>query len=220
MRMVPGTARRIDLPSLCAGHPRVSRHRRRALIYVALALVCGVAGLWVLGHEAAPVPSTATAAQVVVVRPLPAGAQLTARDLAVARLPARYVPRGAVADPGTVLGKRLAVALPAGAPLMEAELARDARPASGRDVAVRVDDAAGLPAGDLAGVFADVMLEPSGRGSTPTVVLANVLVVAAGRTDGVAVATLRLPPAAVGTVIAAEARGSLRLIVRAGQGVQ
>jgi hypothetical protein len=51
-------------------------------------------------------------------------------------------------------------------------------------------------------------------------VLANVLVVAAGRTDGVAVATLRLPPAAVGTVIAAEARGSLRLIVRAGQGVQ
>ena len=82
----------------------MSRHRRRALIYVALALVCGVAGLWMLGHEAAPVPPTAAATQVVVVQPLPAGAQLTARDLAVARLPARYVPRGAVADPGRCSG--------------------------------------------------------------------------------------------------------------------
>ena len=31
MRMVPGAARRIDLPSLRAGNPPVSRHRRRAL---------------------------------------------------------------------------------------------------------------------------------------------------------------------------------------------
>jgi len=220
MRVVPGASGWIDLPPVRSGDPHVSRHRRRALIYAVLALVCGVAGLGMLGRQSAPAPPAATATQVVVVRPVPAGARLTAPDLAVVRLPARYAPGGVVSDPAAVLGKRLAVALPAGVALMDAELARDAATVSGRDVAVRVDDAAGLPAGNLAGVHADVVLAPPGRGSAPAVVLANVLVVAAGRTDGVAVATLRLPPAAVATLIAAEARGSLRLVVRAGQGVR
>ena len=171
-------------------------------------------------RSGSPGPPAATATQVVVVRPIPAGARLTARDLAVVRLPAQYAPSGAVAGPRAVLGRRVAVALPTGAPLMEAELAPDAPAFAGRDVAVRVDDAAGLPAGDLSGVRADVMLAPSGHGSEPTVVLADVQVVAAGRIDGVAVATLRLPPAAVATLIAAESRGSLRLVVRAGQDVR
>lgn len=197
----------------------MSRHRRRALICVSLAVICGIAGLGMLGHRAASAPRAAMATLVVVVRPVAAGARLTAGDLATSRVPERYAPSGAIADPGTVLGRRLAVALPAGTPLMEAELAGDERRVPGRDVAVRVDDAAGLPAGHLAGAHADVVLATPGRGSEPTIVLANVLVVAAGRSDGAAVATLRLPPAAVGTLIAAEGRGSLRLVVRAGQGV-
>jgi Flp pilus assembly protein CpaB len=216
--MVPGSARRIDLPPLCAGDPPVSRHHRKAIAYLGLAVLLTIAGLVALGHSSAASPPIEMATQVVVLRSVAAGERLTADALAVARLPARYSLDGAVGDPRAVLGRRVAVALPAGAPLMEAELASDAGLAAGRDVAVRVDDAAGLPAGDLAGVHADVVLARSGRDAVPTVVLSNVLVVAAGRADGTAVATLRLPPAAVGALIAAEGRGSLRLVVRVGQG--
>jgi Flp pilus assembly protein CpaB len=215
--MVPGSARRIDLPPLRAGDPPVSRHRRKAIAYLGLAVLLTIAGLVALGHSSAASPPIEMATQVVVLRSVAAGERLTADALAVARLPARYSLDGAVADPRAVLGRRVAVALPAGAPLMEAELASDAGLAAGRDVAVRVDDAAGLPAGDLAGAHADVVLARSGRDAVPTVVLSNVLVVAAGRADGTAVATLRLPPAAVGALIAAEGRGSLRLVVRVGR---
>ena len=76
----------------------------------------------------------------------------------------------------------------------------------------------GLPAGDLAGARADVFLATPGRRSDPTIVLTDVLVVAADRSDGSAVATLRLPAAAVATIIAAEGRGSLRLVVRSTPG--
>jgi Flp pilus assembly protein CpaB len=216
--MVPGSARWIDLPPLRAGDPPVSRHRRKAIAYLGLAVLLTIAGLVALGHSSAASPPIEMATQVVVLRSVAAGERLTADALAVARLPARYSLDGAVADPRAVLGRRVAVALPAGAPLMEAELASDAGLAAERDVAVRVDDAAGLPAGDLAGAHADVVLARSGRDAVPTVVLSNVLVVAAGRADGTAVATLRLPPAAVGALIAAEGRGSLRLVVRVGRG--
>jgi Flp pilus assembly protein CpaB len=216
--MVPGAARRIDLPSLRAAGPPVSRHRRRAFVFLGLAAVLAIAGLGVLGRRPAASPRARTATQVVILRAVGAGERLTTDALAVSRIPARYVPSDGVADPRTVLGRRAAVALPAGASLMEAELANHGRLVSGRDVAVRVDDAAGLPAGDLAGAHADVVLAPPGRGAAPSVVLSNVLVIAAGRADGTAVATLRLPPAAVGTLIAAEGRGSLRLVIRVGRG--
>jgi Flp pilus assembly protein CpaB len=219
VRLVQGPARRIDLPSLRAGHPLVSRHRRRAILHLGLAVALAVAGLAILGRRSATSPRVQMATQVVVVRSVAAGGRLTPDALAVSRLPARYASSGGVADPRAVLGRRVAVALPAGAPLMEAELASSDGPVAGRDVAVRVDDAAGLPAGDLAGDHADVVLLLPGRGMAPSVVLSNALVVATGRSDGTAVATLRLPPAAVGPLIAAEARGSLRLVVRVGQGV-
>jgi hypothetical protein len=74
-------------------------------------------------------------------------------------------------------------------------------------------------AGDLAGARADVLLVPPGRGTAPVVVLADVLVVSAQSSSGTAVATLRLPVAAVSQVVAAEGRGSLRLVVRASAGV-
>ena len=196
----------------------MSRHRRRALVYLGLAVLLTITGLGVLGRRPAASPRAQTATQVVILRPVAAGERLTADVLAVSRLPARYVPSDGVADPRTVIGRRVVVALPAGASLMEAELANDDRLVPGRDVAVRLDDAAGLPAGDLAGAHADVVLASPGRGAAPMVVLSNVLVVAAERADGTALATLRLPPAAVGPLIAAEARGSLRLVVRVGRG--
>ena len=135
------------------------------------------------------------------------------------RVPARYAaPRGGGRPRGRASAGGSRSRVPAGALLAEPELATDTRVVAGRDVAVRVDAAAGLPAGDLAGAHADVFLATPGRGSAPTIVLTDVLVVAADRSDGTAVATLRLPAAAVATIIAAEGRGSLRLVVRSTPG--
>jgi Flp pilus assembly protein CpaB len=193
----------------------MSRHRRRALAYTVVAVVLGVVGLMEIGRSSVPARRIATAPQVVAVRALPAGTTLSADDLGIVAVPARYALNGGVGDPRAVIGSRTAVAVPAGTPLMAAEVEAGERIASARDVAVRLDDAAGLPAGDLAGAHADVLLVQPGRDSEPVVVLADALVVSARNADGAAVATLRLPAAAVSGVVAAEGRGSLRLVVRA-----
>ena len=195
----------------------MSRHRRRALALGAIAVLLVVAGLFELGRGSAPLRRGPVATEVVAVRNIPAGARITADELGVVRVPARYAVRGAVVDPRAAIGLRAAVALPGGGLLMEAEVSRGERLAEPRDVAVRLDDAAGLPSGDLAGTHADVVLVPT-RGETPAIVLADVLVIAARTSDGAAVATLRLPQAEVAAVVAAEGRGSLRLAVRASPG--
>lgn len=195
----------------------MSRHRRRALALGAIAALLVVAGLFELGRGSAPLRRGRVATEVVAVRNIPAGARITADALGVVRVPARYAVRGAVVDPRAAIGLRAAVALPGGGLLMEAEVSRGERLAEARDVAVRLDDAAGLPSGDLAGTHADVVLVPT-RGETPAIVLADVLVIAARTSDGAAVATLRLPQAEVAAVVAAEGRGSLRLAVRASPG--
>lgn len=191
----------------------VSRHRRRALALAVIAAVLAVAGLIEVGRGSAPVRRGAVATEVVAVRAIPAGARITADALGIVRVPARYAGRGAVADPQEVTGLRAAVPVPAGAVLMEAEVFHSERVPEARDVAVRLDDAAGLPTGELAGAHADVLLVPS-RGTPPETVLVDALVVAARTTDGAAVATLRLRRADVVAVVAAEGRGLLRLVVR------
>jgi len=191
----------------------VSRHRRRALALAATAAVLAVLGLIQIGRGSDPRRPGAIATEVVLVRDVRAGAKITAGALGVIRVPARYSGRGAVLEPRAAIGRRAAVALPAGAVLMAAEVSGAERLPDSRDVAVRLDDAAGLPAGDLAGVRADVLLVPT-RGTTPAIVLADVLVVGARTSDGAAVATLRLPPGDVAAVVDAERRGSLRLAVR------
>ena len=215
---MPGPADRFDLPAVHAVGPPVSRHARRAAALAAVALVLAVAGLVELGSSGVPRRLPATAAQVVVVRGLQAGARITPDALGIVRVPARYGARGAVTSASAAVGRRLAVALPAGALLMQAELQAGDQVDSARDVAIRLDDVAGLPAGDLAGAHADVLLVPPGRAASPAVVLSDVLVVGTRSADGTAVATLRLSADAVGAVVGAEARGALRLVVRAPAG--
>lgn len=198
----------------------MSRHRRRALAHAALAAILVIAGLIEIGRSSGPARRRSTVRQVVAVRAVPAGTTLSADDLGVIRVPVRYAARGAVGDAHAAIGRRTAVAIPAGAPLMAAEIAAGDRIAAARDVAVRLDDAAGLPAGVLAGAHADVLLVQPGRAAEPAVVLADVLVVSARSIDGAAVATLRLPAAAVSGIVAAEGRGSLRLVIRASAAVQ
>jgi Flp pilus assembly protein CpaB len=195
----------------------VSRHRRRALALGAVAVVLAVAGLVELGRGSAPLRLGALTSEVVVLRDLPAGARITADALGVVRVPVRYAARGAILEPRAAIGRRAAVALSAGNLLMNAEVADTERLPAARDVAIRLDDAAGLPSEDMAGARADVLLVPAG-GVRPAIVLADVLVVSARTSDGASVATLRLPPADVTPLVAAEARGSLRLAVRSSPG--
>src|SRR5436190_16393340 len=214
--MVSNSAHRCDLPAVRAGVAVVSRHRRRALALAAIAALLAVAGLIEIGRSSPPVRREARATEVVVLRDTPAGAKITAGALGIVRVPARYAARGAVLETGAALGRRAIVALPAGAVLMAAEVSASEQLPDARDVAVRLDDAAGLPSGDLAGARADVLLVPA-RG-TPAIVLADVLVVAARTSDGVSVATLRLRTGDVAAIVAAEGRGSLRLAVRTDPG--
>src|SRR5207245_3503433 len=98
--------------------------------------------------------------QIVSVRwPLAAGVRIAASDLAVRTVPSRWADPHQLTDPAAAIGRRSAVQLAADAPLMDAELA--AAEVSGvhfRDVAVRLDDVAGLPGDDLAGTIAELDL--------------------------------------------------------------
>jgi hypothetical protein len=188
----------------------VTRNRRRALGWAAIAIVlAGLAFGLGGGHSAPPVRLLSA---VVTVRAIPAGHVVTARDLAIRRLPAGAVSVHQVAAVAEAVGHTMAVDLPAGSPLMDAELA-SAAAGAGRDVAVRLDDLAGVPAESMTSARADLYLTRPGRPPVIQRVLSGVLVVAASRSSDGAVATLRLAPGQVSRAIAAEGLGQLRLVV-------
>ena len=193
----------------------MSRGRRRSLVLALAGIVLAVLGLGRLGSgTAAQAPAGRRVVRVVAVRPVAAGTRIAAADLGTVRIPATWASPHQLADPTAAIGRRAAVALVAGAPVMDAEVTAATPPPAARELALRLDDAAGLPAGDLADVRGDVYLTPPGRGGQTRLVLVNVLVLSARRDDTGSVATVMLPPAAVPGAIAAEGEGSLRLVVR------
>jgi pilus assembly protein CpaB len=99
--------------------------RRRAALLLGLALVLGtLAASDVARREAALRDRVGPAAAVLVaVRSLDAGRRLAPEDLALRRVPERYAPAGSVAVPALIVGQRLAVPVPAGAPVGEHLLA-------------------------------------------------------------------------------------------------
>jgi pilus assembly protein CpaB len=98
--------------------------RRRAAALLGLALLLGVlAASDVAGREAGlrrqlgqPVPI------VVVAKPLAAGDRISRATLAVRRVPERYAPRNALADPADAVGQRVRVAIAPGTDLDPAVL--------------------------------------------------------------------------------------------------
>jgi hypothetical protein len=88
-------------------------------------------------------------------------------------------------------------------------------PSRARDVAVRLDQVAGLPGGDLVDTNADLYLVVPGRPPRIRLVIQDVLVVASSSADGAMVATLRVTDTDVAMLIEAESDGSLRLVRRA-----
>jgi Flp pilus assembly protein CpaB len=195
----------------------VSRGRRRSLVLALAGIMLAVLGLGRLGSGGAPeAPSGRRVERVVAVRSVAAGARIGAADLGTVRVPAAWASPHQLADPAAAIGRRAAVALVAGAPVMDAEVVSATPPPAARELALRLDDIAGIPAGDLADARGDVYVTPPGRGARTRLVLANVLVLSARRDDTGSVATVVLPPAAVPDAIAAEGEGSLRLVVRDG----
>jgi pilus assembly protein CpaB len=103
----------------------VSRRRRAALL-LGLALALGtLAASDVARREAALRDQAGPAVAVLVAaRPLAAGRRLAPGDLALRRVPERFAPGGGAVVPELVVGRRLAVPVPAGAAVGEHLLAR------------------------------------------------------------------------------------------------
>lgn len=100
----------LPLPLRIAGW----RARRAALpvaVVVAAVLLAGAV-------RTALAPPPAGTAVVVAARDLPAGHVLATGDLTLAHLPPGAVPTAAAADPGDLVGRRLATAVPAALPLV------------------------------------------------------------------------------------------------------
>jgi hypothetical protein len=100
---------------------------------------------------------------------------------------------------------------------MDSELADSSAGQDGRDVSLRLDEAAGLPLDPPDGLTADLYLVRPGRAPRVDLVLADALVIASRTVDGAAVATLRVHAHDVPGLIQAESAGALRLVGRSGQ---
>ena len=135
--------------------------RRRAALLLGLALVLGaLAASEVSRREAALRAQVGPAVDVLVARrPLIAGRRVAASDLAVRRVPERFAPAGGAAVPELVLGRKLAVAVPAGAPVGEYLLVSTATgPAVRRGERAIEVVAAGSPALVVPGAHVDVLV--------------------------------------------------------------
>jgi pilus assembly protein CpaB len=140
----------------------VSRRRRAALL-LGLALVLGaLAASDVARREAVLSEQVGPAVDVLVARrPLAPGRRLVAADLALRHVPERFAPGGAEAIPDLLIGRRLAVAVPAGTPVGEHLLAVDpaaAGPAVRRGERAIEVVAAGSPQLVVAGARVDVLV--------------------------------------------------------------
>ncbi len=204
----------------------MSRRARAIAFGLAALLAALVAGAIADGYGRSVARGYGALRPVVVAgATLPAGRPVAPdrarKDLEVRRVPARFVPTGALRDPGEALGLVPAAAIPAGAYLLAAQLRppRPAQPgphlASGRrPVQIAVGGVAALAVGgeDPVGSRVDVVVttEPPDGGAGRTYVAAAgvpLLALAAGPAGdavGTAEATLGLTRSQALRLIAAE----------------
>ena len=99
--------------------------RRRAAMLLGLAVVLGALAAADMGRREAALRAQIgpMVAVVTAARPLPAGRRLELGDLAVRRIPDRFAAGGGTALPELLVGRRPAVAVPAGATVAEHLLA-------------------------------------------------------------------------------------------------
>jgi pilus assembly protein CpaB len=194
--------------------------RRRGLLLLCFALVCGgLAASQVRERERRAEASVGPRVAVAVARhDLPADHRLSEADLAARRVPARFLPPDALADPAQFAGARTAVPLVAGAYLTAAVLGgapNDSNQGAGlqpgqRAVSVRV---AGAPADAQPGARVDIVVstQPAVGGGRSFVALENVELLARRGP----LATLRVTARqAVYLTAAANFAHEIRLLVR------
>jgi pilus assembly protein CpaB len=146
----------------------VTARRRRAAALLGLALVLGgLAASDVARREAAAEAQLAPLVDVVVAHgDLAPGTRLKERHLAVRRMPERYAPPGAAAEPAELVGQKVAIAVPAGGPLAAGQFALPEAPegAAGIEKGERAADvvAAGSPELVRPGARVDVVVTRSG----------------------------------------------------------
>jgi pilus assembly protein CpaB len=146
--------------------------RRRASLLLGLALVLGALAATNVSHrEAALRAQLGPLTDVVVARrDLSAGHVLGLADLASRRVPARYAPPGAAGFAPAVAAQRLAVAVPAGAPITSPLLVRrPASPAAAVHRGRRAVDvvATGSAQAVVAGARVDVLVTTERRDRSP-----------------------------------------------------
>ncbi len=193
--------------------------RRRALVLGGLALVLGgLAAFNVAGREAALAQRVGAPVDVVVAHaPIRAGQRVTARALAIRRVPARFAPRGATAEPRRFVGQRARVPIPAGTDLAADMVGGEDVPAAGPPVGQgeRVAQVVALAAPELvvAGSRVDLLVTPEPRGDRPghaLLALEDIEVVAATE---IAAADAGAREGVAGPRVAASLRVTLRQAV-------
>lgn len=165
--------------------------RRRAVLLLALALACGGLAASQVSGRVAEVESTvgSPVAVVVATRDVAAGATLRKRDLALRKVPRRFVPPDALASPGDAVGLALAAPLASGSYVTAASIgpvggggARAGGPAPGplrrgeRAVEVAVAGGAALSSVASPGSRVDVLVstEPAAGPGASFLALENV----------------------------------------------
>ncbi|MDX6691101.1 MAG: pilus assembly protein CpaB [Solirubrobacteraceae bacterium] len=170
--------------------------RRRALLLGGLALLLGgLAASDVASREAALQRQVGGLVDVVVARgPVSKGAPLRAAALAVRRVPRRFAPDGAIADPETLAGLRASVDIAAGTDLTTAVVGDGTQGAAARTgppirPGERIAEIVALGAPELVtpGSHVDVLVTPEPEGSQSgraVLALEDVEVLQAGPAEG------------------------------------
>jgi Flp pilus assembly protein CpaB len=205
-----------------------ARRRRGVLLLLVAALAGSMAAQRVRREERAVQSQVGSPVAVVIARASIAartriGPQQVAERLAVARVPARYVPPGAIRDPLRLVGATAAVDIPRGGYVTKAALepARDPRSqlrAGERAIDVEVSGGARLAALGGPGARVDVVVTTEPRNGAPRAFVAadGAEMLALRRGDGGhAIATLRVPVRQAVFLTAATSFGrDARLLVR------
>jgi Flp pilus assembly protein CpaB len=203
-----------------------ARRRRGVLLILVAGLAGSMAASRVRSEERAIRSQIGPLVPVVVARvPIDArtriGPQQAAERLAVARIPARFVPAGALRDPLKAVGATLAIAVPRGGVVTAAALAKDPRYALRRgERAIDVEVSGGARLASLGGPGArvDVVVTTEPRNGSPRAFVAadGAELLALRRSDGGnAVATLKVPVRQAVFLTAATSFGrDARLLVR------
>lgn len=201
--------------------------RRRGLLLLLLAAACGsMAASDVRGRERAIRSQVGPLTPVVVSsRSMPARMHIGVREagtaFVVARIPARFVPPGALRSPRAAVGATLAAGLPRGAYVTRSAFAADRRLAlrpGDRAIDVEVSGGARLAALGGPGARVDVVVTTEPRDGAPRAFVAadaaELLALRRG-TNGTAIATLRVPVRQAVFLTAATSFGrDARLLVR------